>query len=202
MSKVVLITANGDGTRMRQFFDMPKHHLYYKGKKIIDNIIDMCESVSIPYYVASKIEEDDHVNVILCNDTKNRMQTIKKCINQLCDYDTMIIHDCDIIFDSSYLDSITGETISVSLYKNDGKKYGFVSVDRNIEYKHGNEKEVESEFITTGIYACNVQKMKTFLNSNPNAESMLEYYNHNKPKLLYTNTHINLGDIESYMNNL
>lgn len=200
MNKLVLITANGDGTRMRNFFRMPKHLLYYKGKRIIDTIVESCKLAKLPYKIASKHYSGK--DYFLCTGTRTRMETIRQCVKHVKDIDTIIIHDCDIIFPSEHLASISGNTISVSLYKGDGLKYGFVSVDEKLEYKIGNEKESQSEFITTGVYACDFKSFKEFLIQNPNAESMLEYYNHNKPKLLYVDTYINLGDIESYMNNL
>jgi NDP-sugar pyrophosphorylase family protein len=192
---------------MKRFFSLRKHLLYYKGTSIIEHILKNCINANVECFIVCK-EDDTETrsltdNIIIVGKTNNRVETINKSLSYLQDrFETIIAYDCDVLFSSKIISSIDDDMITVSLYKNDGLKYGFVSVDSNLQYKHGNEKQKESEFITTGIYSFNVNRMKLFLKENQDAESMLEYYNVNKPKLIYTSSYTNLGDIYSYFENL
>lgn len=203
MNKCVLIQANGNGERMREYFDIPKHHVFYKGDRIVNHIIKYIEAAGIDYYIATKYDENiNNENIIKCGDTNNRLETLKCCIPYLMKYDSVIVHDCDVIFNTDCIKSIQNDMLSISSYKNDGMKYGFVSVDCDFSYVSGNEKTKEESFITTGIYSFDVNNMIEYLNNNPVTESLLSYYNLYIPKLYYTKEHINLGDIKSYMNQL
>ena len=203
MNRCVLIQANGNGERMKDYFGIPKHHLYYKGDKIINNIISNIQNTGIDYYIATKYKQDGlGKNIILCMDTNNRLQTLQYCLEYLQNYDSIIVHDCDVIFDSKCISNMYGDMISISAYKQDGYKYGFISIDNNLQYKNGNEKIKEEPFITTGIYSFNRKNMQEFIAKNQESETLLDYYNTHNPKLYYTEEFTNLGDINSYMNNI
>jgi choline kinase len=204
MTKCVLIQANGDGTRMKDYFQIAKHHLFYKGSRIIEQIVSSVETAKVDCYIASKYTENVMFNSIHCKDTKNRIETIEQCLEKLASYDTIIVHDCDVLFNHNTITAMEGNMISVAHYKGDGLKYGFIEVDQHFKYKSGNEKRTEAEYITSGLYSFETKRMKQFIEKNNGLsyDSLLAYYNVYQPQLLYTNNHTNLGDIDSYMQNL
>jgi NDP-sugar pyrophosphorylase family protein len=204
MNKCVLIQANGDGVRMKDYFNIAKHHLFYKGARIIEQIVCSVDAAGIDCYIATKYTENVMLTSIHCKDTKNRIETLAQCLDTLASYDTIIVHDCDVLFNYDTIEAMEGNMISVAHYKGDGLKYGFIEVDKHFQYKWGNEKRKETEYIAAGLYSFETKLMKQFIEKNNGLsyDSLLEYYNMYKPNLLYTNSHINLGDIDSYMNNL
>lgn len=204
MSRCLLVQANGDGIRMRKYFNIPKHQLYYHGIRIIDHIITKAKVVNIDCYIATKHKEHTDYNTIHLHDTKNRIETLASCLDKLAAYETIIVHDCDVLFQAEMIAAMNDDMIAVSHYKGDGMKYGFVELDKDFAYKHGNEKETATPYITAGMYAVNRERIADFIDANKkkDIQSLLEYYNVNKPKLLYTKDYLNLGDIESYMHNL
>lgn len=203
----VLIQANGDNVRLGSFFKQPKYELYYKGKKIIEHIIENAKKTGKHVYVAlrknAKINFDiENINIIFCDKTNTRFETLKQCFNHLKDYESVIIHDCDVIIKDNILKKLNDNSLVVTHYKMDGLKYGFVDLDEDFKYILGNEKKVEKNYITIGAYSVKTNDFVDFLNFN-NSDSLLEYYNTDITKSVFlSKEHINLGDIESYFKNL
>jgi molybdopterin-guanine dinucleotide biosynthesis protein A len=203
----VLIQANGDNVRLGSFFKQPKYELYYKGKKIIEHIIENAKKTGKDVYVAlrknAKINFDtENVNIIFCDKTNTRFETLKQCFNHLKHYESVIIHDCDVIIKDNILKKLNENSLVVTHYKMDGLKYGFVDLDEDFKYILGNEKKVEKNYITIGTYSVKTNDFVDFLNFN-NSDSLLEYYNTDITKSVFlSKEHINLGDIESYFKNL
>jgi molybdopterin-guanine dinucleotide biosynthesis protein A len=203
----VLIQANGDNVRLGSFFKQPKYELYYKGKKIIEHIIENAKKTGKDVYVAlrknAKINFDtENINIIFCDKTNTRFETLKQCFNHLKYYESVIIHDCDVIIKDNILKKINDNSLVVTHYKMDGLKYGFVDLDEDFKYILGNEKKVEKNYITIGAYSVKTNDFFDFLNFN-NSDSLLEYYNTDITKSVFlSKEHINLGDIESYFKNL
>ena len=203
----VLIQANGDNVRLGSFFKQPKYELYYKGKKIIEHIIENAKKTGKDVYVAlrknTKINFDtENINIIFCDKTNTRFETLKQCFNHLNYYESVIIHDCDVIIKDNILKKLNDNSLVVTHYKMDGLKYGFVDLDEDFKYILGNEKKVEKNYITIGAYSVKTNDFVNFLNFN-NSDSLLEYYNTDITKSVFlSKEHINLGDIESYFKNL
>jgi dTDP-glucose pyrophosphorylase len=206
LDRALLITANGDGTRMKRFFGLPKHSIFYQGKRIHELISQRGSSAGFAVYIAVQnnyeIQTKD-AGVIVCGPTQNRMETIHACLPYLERYESILVHDCDVLFEEDMLASMQDDAISVSFYRKDGKKYGFVDIDENFSYLVGNEKQREAPFITTGLYSFSRRRMELFYEHyNKPIETMLDYYNLHRPRLLFAQDYINLGDIQSYMQNL
>ena len=71
-----------------------------------------------------------------------------------------------------------------------------------LECSHGNEKQFETGHITIGAYCVNVKEYSKYLKW-ATKESMLDYYNQCKNvNVVYSKNHSNLGDINSYIENL
>jgi choline kinase len=206
--KCLLIQANGNNIRLSKFFKQPKYELYYKDKRIIDTIISNSIGVVDKIYVAvrkdAKLNFDtSNVELIYCNQTTSRLDTLKQCFKFInSKYTSIIIHDCDVIIEKEVLDKLEQNSLAITNYKLDGKKYGFVELDQYFNYLKGNEKETETGHISIGAYSVYSPEFNNYLKSAVD-ESLLSYYNIcSSPTVVYSKQHINLGDINSYINNL
>jgi choline kinase len=206
MDRALLITANGDGTRMGSFFGIPKHLLFYKGRKILDWISERGINSGFEMFLAVQTDDGIHhegLTKIICGRTESRMETISVCLPYLQRFHSVLVHDCDVLFPEDMLQSMDEDAISVSIYPKDEKKYGFVDIDKNFSYLNGNEKQKEAPFVATGLYSFRRRSMEAFLKNNVNpTDTMLDYYNLHHPELIFAKDFINLGDIQSYMSNL
>ena len=207
MNKCILIQANGNNLRLGSFFKQPKYELYYKNTRIIDSIIQNSLSITDNVYVAIRKNttinfNTDKIKLIYCEQTTTRLETLKQCFPHLDSYDSVIIHDCDTIIESKVLNSLDYNSVAITNYKQDGLKYGFVNLDNNFNYLNGNEKEKETGHITIGAYCVKVKEYNKYLHW-ADKESMLDYYNQCKNvNVVYSKNHTNLGDINSYIENL
>ena len=207
MSKCILIQANGNNIRLGKFFKQPKYELYYNNTRIIESIIKNSLSINSNVYVALRENADinfntDKVKLIYCKPTTTRLETLKQCFPHFKNYDSVIIHDCDTIIETQVLQDLDYNSIAITNYKLDGLKYGFVNLDNNFNYLNGNEKQFETGHITIGAYCVNVKEYSKYLKW-ATKESMLDYYNQCKNvNVVYSKNHTNLGDINSYIENL
>jgi hypothetical protein len=207
MKRCLLIQANGNNVRLGKYFKQPKYELYYKNNRIIDIIINNSLSITDDVYVAIRKNipinfNVSKINLISCDQTNNRLDTLKQCFSYLEKYDSVIIHDCDTIIDSEVLDGLNNNSLAITNYKIDGLKYGFIELDKNFKYLKGNEKQTETGHISIGAYSVNTKNFIKYLEI-ASKESLLEYYNQCKiVDIVYSKNHINLGDINSYINNL
>jgi hypothetical protein len=207
MSKCILIQANGNNLRLSKYFRQPKYELFYKNSKIIESIIKNSLSITDNVYVAIRKNfklnfNTKNINLILCEPTKTRLETLKQCFPLLQNYESVIIHDCDTIIEPKVLGDLKYNSVAITNYKLDGLKYGFVNLDSNFKYINGNEKEKETGHITIGAYSVKVKEYSKYLDW-ATKESMLNYYNQcDDVDVVYSENHINLGDINSYMENL
>lgn len=206
----ILIQANGNNERLGKFFKQPKHELFYGKYKIIENIINECKELNLDIFISIRKGEPVNFNcsdctIIECTKTYNRIDTLEQCFPRLKNYSCVLILDADVIIKADVLKHMLDNSIAIGQYKDDGKKYGFVKVDPLFNYISGNEKLQKESHITIGAYSVNYNEFVNYLNSKSNRqnESLLNYYNKYKPKsLIFSDTHIVLGDIHSYINQL
>ena len=207
MSKCILIQANGNNLRLGRFFKQPKYELYYKNVKIIETIIKNALSITNNVFVAVRKNYNlnfntENVEIINCDQTETRLETLKQCFPYLDKYESVIIHDCDTIIESQVLKDLNNNSVAITNYKLDGLKYGFINLDNNFKLLNGNEKKVETGHITIGAYSVNIKEYNKYLEW-ATKESMLDYYNQCKSvDVVYSKNHTNLGDINSYIENL
>ena len=207
MDKCVLIQANGNNLRLGRFFKQPKYELFYKNTRIIESIIQNALSITPNVYVAIRKNKQlnfntNNIKIIPCEYTTTRLETLKQCFPHLEKYNSVIIHDCDTIIDSQVLKNLNNNSVAITNYKLDGLKYGFVNLDNNFKYLNGNEKKKETGHITIGAYCVNVKEYNQYI-TWASKESMLDYYNQcNDVDVVYSKDHTNLGDINSYIENL
>jgi hypothetical protein len=205
----ILIQANGNNERLGKFFSLPKHELYYNNKKIIEHIFDNCEKTGLDTYLC--IKEDAKVGfnprnhkIIKCKPTKNRIDTLDQCFHFFKKYDSVLILDSDVLINYNVLKHLNGDSIAVGIYKNDGKKYGFVNLDPLFKFISGNEKTKEHSHITIGAYSVNTKSFIEYLNAKKGREneSLLNYYNLRSPNIVFSDSHICMGDINTYMDSI
>jgi hypothetical protein len=205
--KCVLIQANGNNIRLGKYFSQPKYELFYNGERIIDTIIKSATTSADRVFVAvrnnAEIKFDcSNVVVIPCEQTTSRLDTLKQCFPYLVEYTSTIIHDCDTIIESNVLCKLEKDSVAITNYKLDGLKYGFVGLDHNFNYIKGNEKQKETGHITIGAYSVVTDSFCKYL-EEATEESLLAYYNQAKDvSVVYSKNHTNLGDINSYIDNL
>ena len=89
----IVITANGEGSRMKAISPKPKHLLYYGGKRIIDYIIDAMQ----PFGEVHLLGRLQYVHTGLiwdkCGETPNRKAQLELIRN----WKNVLIVDCDVI---------------------------------------------------------------------------------------------------------
>jgi len=203
----VLIQANGNNVRLGKYFKQPKYELFYKNKRIIEHIIENSVNSGCDVYLAirknSKIKfNTDNINIIYCEKTNTRAETLKQCFSYLTNYDSVIIHDCDVIIETEILKKLKDNSLAVTNYKFDGLKYGFIDLDSNFKYIKGNEKIKEEAYITIGAYCVSNYQFSKYL-EDYNFDTLIDYYNIiDKKNIVFSKKHINLGDINSYFDNL
>ena len=134
MNKCVLIQANGNNLRLGRFFKQPKYELFYKNTRIIESIISNSLLITNNVYVAvrknSKLNfNTENINIIYCDKTNTRLETLKQCFPHLTKYESVIIHDCDTIIESLVLKDLECNSVAITNYKLDGLKYGFINLD-------------------------------------------------------------------------
>ena len=105
-----------------------------------------------------------------------------------------IFNKGEMIRDFTFIDDITESLLRVINKK--------ASKDSNFNYLNGNEKETETGHIAIGAYSVNAKEYNKYLKW-ATKESMLDYYNQcKKTNVVYSENHTNLGDINSYIENL
>jgi hypothetical protein len=208
MKKCLLIQANGNNIRLGKYFKQPKYELYYNNERIIDSIIKNSLNVVDKIYVAVRKNiplnfDISKVHLIYCDKTTSRLDTLKQCFDCISkDYTSVTIHDCDVIIESNVLNKLEQNSLAITNYKLDGLKYGFIELDQNFNYLLGNEKTKETGHISIGAYSVNKNEFNKYLRI-ATEESLLVYYNQcQNTKVVYSKQHTNLGDINSYIDNL
>jgi choline kinase len=205
--RITLIQANGNNVRLGNFFKQPKYELFFKGKRIIDYIIENSLPISDKVYISIRRGQkvnfnSDRCEIIWCDQTFSRMDTLKQCFDKIEETGNCIIHDCDTIINSEVLNKLERNSLVISNYKMDGKKYGFIELDSNFKYIKGNEKITETGHVSIGAYCVKIEEFKKYL-EDAKEESMLEYYNTKEDTdVIYSKEFLNLGDINSYLENL
>lgn len=205
----ILIQANGNNLRLGNFFEQPKHELFFGQKRIIERIIDECKETGLDIFICLRKGVKLNFNpqgckIIECEQTFNRIDTLDQCFKYFKDYHSILVLDSDVIIRANVLKHMSGNSVAVGQYKNDGKKYGFIKVGPLFNYILGNEKQNQESHIAIGAYCVSYNEFVNYLASKLGREneSLLNYYNQHKPNLVFSDTHLVLGDMESYINQL
>lgn len=174
----VVITANGKGERMKGLSPLPKHHLYYKDKKIIDWLLEV--------FPEAEVLENRPSN--------SRRETL----GYIKDYIDTLIVDCDIIPHRGKIDhmlSICPDNDWLTWFESNKKKYSsfVLGGGGHCIIKQASENTELSNCRCAGVYFVkSVSDLLIRMNSDSIAEAMIG------ATAGFTDNEITLGDPEDY----
>jgi len=166
----VVITAKGKGTRMKGLSPLPKHHLYYQDKKIIDHLLSV--------YPEAEVLEGEPDN--------SRRETL----GRIKDYTDCLIIDCDIIIPGRL--KINTETDCLYYFNSNKEKYSSIKVRGGIVMAASETKSI-SENRCSGVYFVkSVFDLLHRMDTDSIAEAMVGAV------ALYEDNFIRVGDPADY----
>ena len=89
----IVITATGEGSRMKAISPKPKHLLYYGGKRIIDCIVEALKPFGEVHVFGAYPGSETADNWMVCGPTGSR----KEQLELLGNWKNVLIVDCDVI---------------------------------------------------------------------------------------------------------
>jgi hypothetical protein len=183
----VVITARGEGTRMKGLSPKPKHLLYFGGERIVDRIKACFEGCA--------------VEVLEGPPTANRAATLELLRGKK----NVLIVDCDVIPESKFpeerplfqLKNTT--TDAIWFFYSINPKYGGLYPDENIRLNSVTEKgDTVTKCRASGLYFLKDvgQTIDRMTDPNSIASGMIG------ARMIPENTFIRVGDPEDYLNAL
>ena len=197
----IIITANGEGSRMKGLSPKPKHLLYYGGKRIIDHIIEALRPFG---EVRVFGRHPDHLPPgvwMECGETENR----KEQLELIRDLENVLIVDCDVIpvFEGQEHDAIfhgllNSETDAIWYFRSDCPKYGGLEMSDDRRLVAAKERGHGHQYRASGLYF--LKHVGTIIDrmtdTNSIASGMVGAW------MVFENTFIRVGDVEDYLNAL
>ena len=201
----IIITANGEGTRMKGLSPKPKHLLYYGGKRIIDHIIEALRPFG---EVRVFGRHPDHLPPgvwMECGETENR----KEQLELIREWQNVLIVDCDVIpvFDANDDDRQDYKRLFIQLrnlnedaiwyFESDCSKYGGLGW-HNGYLSSAKERGEGYKNRSSGLYFLKHVGATIDRMTDPNsvASGMIG------ARMIFENTFIRVGDVEDYLNAL
>lgn len=171
----VVITANGEGSRMKCLSPLPKHELYYGDKKIIDLLL----------------EKFPGAEVLTGFPSKSRRETLER----IRDYEDCLIVDCDIVIDESSMIVKDGRFDGdvVYCFISDKQKYSSVKFNNDGIYETSENNSI-SDCKSAGVYY--VKSVSRLLDSMTNDNSIVSGMI--GAKAILTKSIIPVGDPSDY----
>ena len=168
----VVITANGQGTRMKGLSPLPKHHLHYGDKRIIDHLLDIFPNAEVLEGFPS-------------NSRRETLERIK-------DYTDCLIVDCDIVILPGRLQIIPTLEEFILCFNSSKDKYSSVVIERNRVVRSSEVMKI-SDIHCSGVYFIkSVNELIDSMADNSVISGM-------GPCMAYHEDHIiKLGDPEDY----
>lgn len=198
----IVITANGEGSRMKALSPKPKHLLYYGGKRIIDHIIDAMQ----PFGEVHLFGRLQYVYTGLiwweCPPTESR----KEQLELIRDWENVLIVDCDVIpvfegdqgrpgiYDwQTYFDGENDDCIFY--FKSDNPKYGGLEMSEDYRLSAAKERGQGHKYRASGLYFLKDVGATVDRMADPNsiAAAMIG------AKMVYETAFIRVGDPEDYL---
>ncbi len=203
----IVITANGEGSRMKALSPIPKHLLYYGGKRIIDCIVDAMEPFGhvkvFGFYPGGKNTE----NWMVCGSTESR----KAQLELIQDWKNVLIVDCDVIpvfyFEDKLFNGPFGCMMKLTAdadgdaiwyFDSDNPKYGGLEMEKNGTLAAAKERGQGQKYRASGLYFLKGVGATVDRMTDPNsiASGMIG------ARMIFENTFIRVGDPEDYLNAL
>lgn len=204
----IVITANGNGERMKGLSPRPKHLLYYGGKRIVDHIIEAMQPFG-DVRVFGRFPDHLPPGVWLeCGATESR----KAQLELIRDWQNVLIVDCDVIpvfvaesfkdptpkikrnFDSI----IELGTDTIWYFESDCPKYGGLEMSAGGYLIAAKERGQGHKYRASGLYFLKHVGATIDRMTDPNsiAGGMAG------ARMIFENTFIRVGDADDYLNAL
>lgn len=204
----IVITANGEGSRMKAISPKPKHLLYYGGKRIIEHIIEALQPFGS---VCVFGRYSDHLPPGVwreCGPTGSR----KEQLDLLLGWKNVLIVDCDVIpvFSAESFKDPTPKirrdfesTIELGkdaiwYFESDNQKYGGLEMSETGTLASAKERGQGHKYRASGLYFLKDVGATVDRMTDPNsiASGMIG------ARMIFENTFIRVGDPEDYLNAL
>lgn len=204
----IVITANGEGSRMKAISPKPKHLLYYGGKRIIDCIVEALQPFGEVFVFGVYPGSENADNWMVCGPTGSR----KEQLELLRGWQNVMVVDCDVIpvFSAESFKDPTPKirrdfesTIELGqdaiwYFDSDNQKYGGLEMDENCRLKSAKERGQGQKKRASGLYFLKDVGATVDRMTDPNsiAAAMIG------ARMIFENTFIRVGDPEDYLNAL
>ena len=203
----IVITANGEGSRMKAISPKPKHLLYYGGKRIIEHIIDAIQPFGEVFIMDSLncVPGDSGTLWPLTESRKHSLELIR-------DLKNVLIVDCDVIpvfAAESFVDPtpkirrnfdamVELQKDAIWCFESDNPKYGGLEISETGTLSASKERGNGHKYRASGLYflkdvGATVDRMT---DQNSIASGMIG------ARMIFENTFIRVGDPEDYLNAL
>ena len=201
----IIITANGNGERMKGLSPRPKHLLYYGGKRIIDHIIEAMQPFG-EVRVFGRFPDHLPPGVWMeCGETESR----KAQLELIREWRNVLIVDCDVIpvFEKDYKNAppawfgeskVKLDRDAIWCFESDCPKYGGLEADENWRLVAAKERGQGHKYRASGLYFLKHVGPTIDRMTDPNsiASGMAG------ARMIFENTFIRVGDAEDYLNAL
>lgn len=202
----MIITANGNGERMKGLSPRPKHLLYYGGKRIIDHIIEALQPFG-DVRVFGRFPDHLPPGVWLeCGETESR----KAQLELIRDWENVLIVDCDVIpvfpgvekqkefFELMCFGDPLFAKDTIWYFESDCPKYGGLEMSAGGYLIAAKERGQGHKYRASGLYFLKHVGATLDRMADPNsiASGMDE------ARMIFENTFIRVGDAADYLNAL
>lgn len=171
----IFVTIGGSGERLKPISPKDKHLLYYKDKRIIDWVQEICPQAQL----------------LGKNKTASREETLQE-IRHL---QNVVIIDCDIIPFGLVLNEFNNDTAYV--FRSLKNKYGSIIIENN-KIVDSSEKGNISDIKCSGVYC--IKDMQVLLKNMKDDNSIISGMLN--ADVIYEDTFLRFGDVEDYFESL
>lgn len=201
----IVITANGNGERMKGLSPRPKHLLYYGGKRIIDHIIEAMQPFGDVRVFGRFPDHLPPGTWMECGETESR----KAQLELIRDWQNVLIVDCDVIpvFEKDYKNAppswfsepkVKLDKDTIWYFESDCQKYGGLEMSAGGYLAAAKERGQGHKYRASGLYFLKHVGATIDRMTDPNsiASGMIG------ARMIFENTFIRVGDVEDYLNAL
>ncbi len=197
----IVITASGEGSRMKAISPKPKHLLYYGGKRIIDCIVEVLKPFGDVRVFGAYPGSENADNWMVCGPTGSR----KEQLELIRDWKNVLIVDCDVIPVFAVTDwkelvkkFFAGPYDMIVYFDSDNPKYGGLEMSDDYRLKSAKERGHSQKYRASGLYFLKDVGATVDRMADPNsiASGMIG------ARMIFENTFIRVGDPEDYLNAL
>lgn len=202
----IIITANGNGERMKGLSPRPKHLLYYGGKRIIDHIIEAMQPFG-DVRVFGRFPDHLPPGVWLeCGETESR----KAQLELIRDWENVLIVDCDVIpvfpgvekqkefFELMCFGDPLFAKDTIWYFESDCQKYGGLEMSAGGYLIAAKERGQGHKYRASGLYF--LKHVGTTIDRMTDPNSIAGGMG--GARMIFENTFIRVGDTEDYLNAL